>query len=129
MEKFMISFMFHFFFAVCFCFKFRFIQGFIFKKRYTFKFAATNDALLICSLVCLQRILENFAEFIFKHLSSILIIISRLCCMCDYIPLAVSFKLIMILELTYIYICENRKQDSMAPIRILHTVKSDEYVF
>uniref|UniRef100_A0A915PU93 HEAT repeat-containing protein 1 n=1 Tax=Setaria digitata TaxID=48799 RepID=A0A915PU93_9BILA len=47
---------------------------------------ASGDALLICSLVCLQRILENFAEFIFKHLSPILIIISRLCCICDYMP-------------------------------------------
>ncbi|VDK85730.1 unnamed protein product, partial [Litomosoides sigmodontis] len=50
------------------------------------RYVTGSDALLICSLVCLQRILENFAEFIFKHLSSILTIVSRLCCMCDYIP-------------------------------------------
>uniref|UniRef100_A0A158Q7F4 HEAT repeat-containing protein 1 n=1 Tax=Elaeophora elaphi TaxID=1147741 RepID=A0A158Q7F4_9BILA len=52
------------------------------------RYVTSSDALLICSLVCLQRILENFAGFIFKHLSSILIIISRLCCICDYIPSA-----------------------------------------
>uniref|UniRef100_A0A1I7VD57 HEAT repeat-containing protein 1 n=1 Tax=Loa loa TaxID=7209 RepID=A0A1I7VD57_LOALO len=52
------------------------------------RYVTNGDALLICSLVCLQRILENFAEFIFKHLSSILIIISRLCCICDYTPSA-----------------------------------------
>ncbi|VDM08208.1 unnamed protein product [Wuchereria bancrofti] len=57
------------------------------------RYVSSTDALLICSLVCLQRILENFAQFIFKHLSPILIIISRLCCICDYIPLTVSFKL------------------------------------
>ncbi|EJW84917.1 hypothetical protein WUBG_04171, partial [Wuchereria bancrofti] len=51
------------------------------------RYVSSTDALLICSLVCLQRILENFAQFIFKHLSPILIIISRLCCICDYIPL------------------------------------------
>ncbi|VDM92920.1 unnamed protein product, partial [Onchocerca ochengi] len=50
------------------------------------RYVTSSDALLICSLVCLQRILENFAEFIFKHLPSILIIISRLCCICDFIP-------------------------------------------
>ncbi|VDO59174.1 unnamed protein product, partial [Onchocerca flexuosa] len=50
------------------------------------RYVTSSDALLICSLVCLQRILENFAEFIFKHLPPILIIISRLCCICDYIP-------------------------------------------
>ncbi|KAL3995651.1 U3 small nucleolar RNA-associated protein 10 family protein [Acanthocheilonema viteae] len=52
------------------------------------RYVTSSDALLICSLVCLQRILENFAEFIFEHLSPILIIISRLCCICDYIPSA-----------------------------------------
>ncbi|CAG9539926.1 unnamed protein product [Cercopithifilaria johnstoni] len=50
------------------------------------RYVTSSDALLICSLICLQRILENFAEFIFKHLSPILIIISRLCRTCDYIP-------------------------------------------
>ncbi|MCP9263659.1 hypothetical protein DINM_007046 [Dirofilaria immitis] len=52
------------------------------------RYVTKSDALLICSLVCLHRILENFGEFIFKHLPSILIIISRLCCVCDYIPSA-----------------------------------------
>ena len=37
-----------------------------------------GDALLVCSLTCLQRILDHFARYASAHLSSILITLSRL---------------------------------------------------
>ncbi|VDN03335.1 unnamed protein product [Thelazia callipaeda] len=48
---------------------------------------ASGDALLVCSLICLQRILENFAEFVYKHVSTILIVVSRLCQAYNYLPI------------------------------------------
>lgn len=81
------------------------------------KFAASSDALLICSLVCLQRILENFAEFIFKNLPPILIIISRLCCICDYTPSTVLFFKLLIVSKSAVVIRNHNLQSINGEIR------------
>lgn len=52
-----------------------------------------NDALLVCSLTCLQRVLENYGKYMSQYFTSIFVSFAQICCVVDCRPSLVSYHI------------------------------------